>query len=431
MTGSSVPPSGGFPERLKAVRALRQMKQITLATRLGVHEMTVSRWERGVARPTLRQEMGLCEVLDVSPEELGLRVTPSEASAVSLASPPSTAGAAAQEEDPNVKRREFVERVLALGGALALAPVDWEHLAVALARPSRVSAQLLLDMRDVTREYLRLCHTVAPSTLLPSVETHLAALRRLQEVSDADVLVKARMATAQTAMTAAWLLMQAGDRPAARSRFDLAEELVTDVPDTSLRAQVLTACSFMETGVPCARRSWRALAILDEAEMSAPPGCSFVRAYLHARRAEERAAAGDALGAERDLDGAERCVESAAFDPDAIYAHRQEELWVDAYRASVHRLLDRPSEAAAAAARAVPTLRRRAQAPCLSDWAGALVQSGDLDTGCGLLVNAVDAARTSGNPTYLDRVRGIRAGLEPHRGSRAVRYLDEVLAAAA
>lgn len=153
------------------------------------------------------------------------------------------------------------------------------------------------------------------------METHLAALRRLQAASAADVLIEADVATAQTAMVAAWLLMQAGDRPAARSEFDLAEQRATEARDASLRAQVLTACSFMETGVTHVHRSWPALAILDEAEATAPPGCSFVRAYLHARRAEERAAAGDALDAERDLDSAQRCVDggaSAAGEPHAI-----------------------------------------------------------------------------------------------------------------
>jgi transcriptional regulator with XRE-family HTH domain len=44
--------------------------------RLHVHEMTVSRWECGKSWPTLRQQVALCEALNVSVEELGLSAAP-------------------------------------------------------------------------------------------------------------------------------------------------------------------------------------------------------------------------------------------------------------------------------------------------------------------------------------------------------------------
>lgn len=73
MTRSAPAPGvGEFPERLKTLRALRNLKQVTLAMRVGVHEITVSRWERGKARPTLRQQFALCEALHTTREELAL-----------------------------------------------------------------------------------------------------------------------------------------------------------------------------------------------------------------------------------------------------------------------------------------------------------------------------------------------------------------------
>src|ERR1700730_11582321 len=72
----SVPGSRDFPGRLKALRALRDVKQITLARWVGVHEVTVSRWECGKSWPTLRQQVALCEALNVSVEELGLSAAP-------------------------------------------------------------------------------------------------------------------------------------------------------------------------------------------------------------------------------------------------------------------------------------------------------------------------------------------------------------------
>jgi hypothetical protein len=191
----------------------------------------------------------------------------------------------------------------------------------------------------------------------------------------------------------------------------------------------LTASSYLDTGVPRGRRSWRSLSGLDEAEASTPIENSFVRAYTFARRAEERAAAKDASGAERDLDSAQQCLESATFDPDAICAYFKGKRWLDGYRGSVYRLLGRPADAASAVARVLPSVCLLHEPSVLSDQAGAVVQNGDLDEGCGMLINALAVATASGTLIYLDRIRGIRAEFELHRGNRAVRQLDEMLAA--
>jgi transcriptional regulator with XRE-family HTH domain len=66
------PEPGSFPDCLRRLRALRGLKQSALAMRIGVHEITVSRWECGRSWPTLRQQVLLCRELKMSPEELGL-----------------------------------------------------------------------------------------------------------------------------------------------------------------------------------------------------------------------------------------------------------------------------------------------------------------------------------------------------------------------
>jgi transcriptional regulator with XRE-family HTH domain len=416
-----------FGRRLKAARLQRGEKQAVTAMKVGVDVVTFSRWERGIHLPRADHVPRLCAVLRISESELGPSEPPVVASAVSLVRTPMATGTA--EDEADVRRREFLQGALAFGGALAFAPLDWDHLAAALTRPTAVNAQLLSDMHGVTREHMRLCHLVAPSALLPSVESHLIVLRRLHGESGGDVLADARMATAQSAMVAAWLLMEAGDRPNARSRFGLAEELAADHRQGSTRAQVLAASSYLDTGVAGGHRSWRALSLLDEAEACAPSDSSFVRAYIHARRAEERAAAGDATGAEDDLERAQQCLACAQFDPDAIYAYRDGELWLDAYRASVYRLLGRSADAAAAATRAIPSLRPHHQPPALCDQAGAAVLAGDMDVACAMLVDATGIATASGNLTYLDRVRGIRAQFDQHSSGGAVRRLDDALAA--
>src|SRR5207253_6211243 len=120
------PGPGDFPGQLQVLRALRGMKQSTLARMVGVHEITVSRWERGRSRPTLRQQVRLCEELRVSFHELGLDESRSTPSAVSLAV--SSTPAARLEDDSDVRRREFLRGALAFGGAVAFATIDWDHL---------------------------------------------------------------------------------------------------------------------------------------------------------------------------------------------------------------------------------------------------------------------------------------------------------------
>ena len=115
------------------------------------------------------------------------------------------------------------------------------------------------------------------------------------------------------------------------------------------------------------------------------------------------------------------------FDPDAIYAYRDEERWLDAYRASVYRLLGRHADAALAASRAIPTLRPHHQAPALCDQAAGVAMGGDLDAACALLIDATRVAASPGNLTYLDRVRGIRAGLVAASSAQMVQPLDELL----
>lgn len=143
------PGSGDFPDRLKTLRALRDVKQITLARWVGVHEITVSRWERGKTRPTLRQQVAICEALGTSREELGLADSRSSASPVSAQGTGSSIDAAAHRPDASVgvippvpageapyyvwdmNRREFV-RVAGMGlllSAFPSAPLRlWESL---------------------------------------------------------------------------------------------------------------------------------------------------------------------------------------------------------------------------------------------------------------------------------------------------------------
>jgi transcriptional regulator with XRE-family HTH domain len=59
-----------FAPRLRRARKAHRWTQAELAKRLRVHEMTVSRWERGVELPSLPVLDRIARVLGLSIEEL-------------------------------------------------------------------------------------------------------------------------------------------------------------------------------------------------------------------------------------------------------------------------------------------------------------------------------------------------------------------------
>ena len=52
------------------LRRKQGLRQEDVASKIGVHVLTVSRWERGITEPNLSELKKLCEVLDVSLEDL-------------------------------------------------------------------------------------------------------------------------------------------------------------------------------------------------------------------------------------------------------------------------------------------------------------------------------------------------------------------------
>ena len=55
---------------LRALRLRRLMTQQELAQRIGVRYQTVGSWEAGTAHPRVAAMRKLCEVLEVTPDEL-------------------------------------------------------------------------------------------------------------------------------------------------------------------------------------------------------------------------------------------------------------------------------------------------------------------------------------------------------------------------
>jgi len=56
--------------RLKEIREFKGFTQQDLADSLGIHKMTVSKYERGKAQPNLDHMIKICISLDTTPNEL-------------------------------------------------------------------------------------------------------------------------------------------------------------------------------------------------------------------------------------------------------------------------------------------------------------------------------------------------------------------------
>ena len=56
--------------KLREVRKSRNVSQLDLAKRLGVHNITILRWEQGVTDPSIEHIFQICEELKTTPNEL-------------------------------------------------------------------------------------------------------------------------------------------------------------------------------------------------------------------------------------------------------------------------------------------------------------------------------------------------------------------------
>ncbi len=64
------PSADGFAQRLRELRRQRDLSQTELGERVGVHYTHISRYERGISRPSADTLKRLADVLDVSGDYL-------------------------------------------------------------------------------------------------------------------------------------------------------------------------------------------------------------------------------------------------------------------------------------------------------------------------------------------------------------------------
>ena len=417
-------------ERLRYQRRLRGWTLDEVAERLhglamtgpelGVDAHMVGRWERGVRRPAPRYVALLCQLFELPADELGLVEEAVE-----------TIETTDKEDD--VRRRLFLQYLSVVTGATML---DWDRLAATLRGQLGPNDRVLVDdLEAITRSYARQVETMAPSSLLPALRSHLAVLTGSLHSGQPDAVRRRLLSlSGETALLAgrlSWLLDNRGE---ARRCWTLAADLGREARDETLVASTLGMQRVFHSTIPNRGRygsTDRALAVLDAAElrlsgMSSP----YVRMMVLLSRAEDHAALGDADSSQRDLEAAEAALAGAAGPDDGLYA-----LWdaarIAGYRGSCALALDRPEEASTMLESALSATSERLigqRCAVVTDLAAAYAMQREVEHSAALLMESVDTAERAGLGELLQRVHGARVHLSPWAATPAVRQLDERLA---
>lgn len=392
------------------------------------------KWERGDRKPGRYYAPRLCLLFTVPPDWLGLRP-----------SPRLLAEYRRLEQVMNLSRRRFLQQtartaartagMTAAGAAIFLGASDGAVARRSPAASELLDAGTLEGLATLSVDYSRRSHEVPPTSLLPAVQDHLQHLRGLLELSQLSAHRRRLLSlAARTAGLAGYLSFRCENRGDARTQYALAETLAREAGDGPALAFTLTARSVLCSAVPgggVAADTSLTLPLLDEAERRAGSSAPFVRAWVHMRRSDEQALAGEAAASERDLQEADRWLARGRTDGDPFYGSAA---GLAGYRASRAVLLGRPADAIEAVE---AELRTQPGSPASDQERSILVmllgaayaQHGEVEHACALLQEALAAAVDAGLRLRVQRVAGLR---QRHLGgvqAAALRRLDEQLRA--
>jgi transcriptional regulator with XRE-family HTH domain len=374
----------------------------------------VGRWERGERRPTWPYTQLLCLLHQTTADQLGLVVSLEEAEGGRI---------------DNVERRDLFKYGLGLAASAAL--VDWERLAAAGAGPRYLDGSIISDLQELTWEFGRRSHSMAPASLLPTTQHHLLRIQQLaRDVPAGDQHEQLVNLLGETAVVAGRLSYQLDNRGYAEALYGLAERCGIEADDPTLRAQAYIGLSYLCSTVARggAESDRRALRLLDHA-VATGAGLPVLRAWTYARRAEEHAARQDRSAAEKDLYAAQTALDETSGEERGLLSQWGQP-WLDGYRANVYLLVRQPGLAeevnTAALRRLDPSLLYQRSA-LLSDIARAQAEQGDVDRACATLEEALDLARRQGVEVRLQHVRRARERMGGDLDSAALRRLDEKL----
>ncbi len=391
--------------------------------RSGIAAETVQAWRSGQGGPPPGDVLTVILQLAGEDEELASRVD------MLIGQRPEQGYAKLDDMD----RRRLLQWVVGAAAISSVAP-DLERLAWMLAAPGYASTRPIDDLEMMTHELEQRCWTIAPATLLPSVRTHLTLVTGLvARQTPSRHRARLHAIAGSTAALAAWLSFLLKNYGEAHSYCQIGEAFGREIGYDSLHGHLLVIRSDLYAGVAEGHQggnSTAAITLLEQAEAAVDTRSHpHLQTWLLACRAESRAMLGDEVGANRDLDAAERALASAAPRPAGFFNP-----WdcdrLAGFRGSCALALCRANDAVAILSSALErTPSHFTERPAvLADLAAAHAKKGEVERACTCLSEAASLARDLGHIGHIHRILASRHGLDSWRSSPEVRRLDEELA---
>jgi tetratricopeptide (TPR) repeat protein len=280
--------------------------------------------------------------------------------------------------------------------------------------------------------------TIAPVMLMPQVHNLLRQEQQLMQ-DGGSITTDLAAVACNTAIIAGWLSYNIHNRGDANSMWSYALDLAKESQRNQLHSYVLGIRSYLYSSVPRRGEAWGdaslPIELLDEAVKIDRGGASpALRAFLHARRAEEHAALNNRAGAFRDLHAAHtaiaRQVPSGRRD-DVPILTAWHEARLARYHGSTALLLGDYDEATqilrATLNRLGSFLPQRAMA--MTDLATIYIkrQNPEPEAAASLLSEALDISEQGGLIEATMRVAEARRYLTRWHDEPFVRHLDEQL----
>lgn len=392
---------------------------------LSIDAGMIGRWERGERRPSPLYVGLLSKVFDLPAAELGL------IEGTVCTSPYGTLMEALAAMESDLERREFLRQVAAAmlgssaagGGLHPLQPEPWERLWRALQQ-ERAAPLQVEQLSEQLVGYRRQYAAVASAPLLGPVLCHLQVVTQLVETPHADRVHQQLLTIAgETAGLAGWLSFDLRDAERAEAYYKVALAATKDLDDPWVHAHVLGRMSFLAM---YQGRHSEQLGLLEAASEHAARGSSStVRAWLAAVSAEASACVGDERECRAALERAGKHFDHVTDrDPAADIFDRGR---LGGYAGVCDVRLGEPLAAISTLETALSSLDltlNRSRANVLVDLATAHVRGGAPERGCEVAAEAVVLADRTRAAVGLQRLRQLRAELEPWRDSTAVRELD-------
>jgi len=409
-------PQERLAERVRDRRVELRLTQNDLAKRVGRSLRWVTDLENGRGDPTLFDLKAIADVLEKSVAWLLHGLFEGHRSVTGGA----VAGNLGVEVPGDTRRRTFLGYLATLAGDPAAVAELGDKLYVA-------------EMSHVTDTLMDSWYTATPRSLLGAVTGHLSALQALLP-GIASLRAELASTTGRVALLRGHALIKLNRTGQAYGDLALAETLAREAGDGNLLALILAMRSGMFSTVSLGVRAGdprRAIAELDEAvrhsSLLSPP---LLLVAIHARRAEERAAASDHSGAQDDLEQASKALAMASDEEPSVFGAR-DVAELDAVRGFILTLLGQHGAAVDVLDTAMANMKPSLvawRAAVLADQGAALAQHAEIDEACERLHRALDLAEQSSAADHWHRVVGVRRlHLAAHSSAPAVRQLDDRL----